>query len=137
MEEGAFVVATGPGLGVEVDEDKLAEYRDGDVERIGLEQAVAMRFGFGHVPSGHYQRHVELVQRAERLGFDTAWIADQTFYRDPYVILAALATSTERIGLGLGATNPFTRHPAMTSRAIASSRRWRPAASRSRSAPAT
>jgi 5,10-methylenetetrahydromethanopterin reductase len=79
-----------------------------------------MRFGFGHVPSGHYQRHVELVQRAERLGFDDAWIADQTFYRDPYVILAALATSTERIGLGLGATNPFTRHPAMTTRAIAS-----------------
>jgi muconate cycloisomerase len=43
MEDGAFVVPTGPGLGVEVDEDKLAEYRDGDVERIGLEQAVAVR----------------------------------------------------------------------------------------------
>jgi muconate cycloisomerase len=43
MEDGAFLVPTGPGLGVEVDEDKLAEYRDGDVERIALEQAVAVR----------------------------------------------------------------------------------------------
>jgi muconate cycloisomerase len=43
MEDGAFVVPTGAGLGVEVDEEKLAEYRDEDVERIGLEQAVAVR----------------------------------------------------------------------------------------------
>jgi muconate cycloisomerase len=43
MEDGAFVVPTGPGLGVEVDEGKLAEYRDGAVERIGLEQPVTVR----------------------------------------------------------------------------------------------
>jgi 5,10-methylenetetrahydromethanopterin reductase len=81
---------------------------------------MALTFGFAHVPSEHYRRHVELVLEAERLGFDYAWIPDQTFHRDPYVILTALALSTERIRLGLGATNPFTRHPAMAGRAIAS-----------------
>jgi 5,10-methylenetetrahydromethanopterin reductase len=81
---------------------------------------MALAVGFAHVPSEHYRRHVELVLEAERLGFDYAWIPDQTFYRDPYVILTALALSTERIRLGLGVTNPFTRHPAMAGRAIAS-----------------
>jgi 5,10-methylenetetrahydromethanopterin reductase len=81
---------------------------------------VALAFGFAHVPSEHYRRHVELVLEAERLGYDYAWIPDQTFYRDPYVILTALALSTDRIRLGLGVTNPFTRHPAMAGRAIAS-----------------
>jgi 5,10-methylenetetrahydromethanopterin reductase len=81
---------------------------------------MALAFGFAHVPSDHWRRHVELVQEAERLGFDYAWIPDQTFYRDPYVILTALALSTERIRLGVGVTNPYTRHPAMAGRAIAS-----------------
>lgn len=79
-----------------------------------------LTFGFAHIPAEHYKRHVELVREAERLGFDYAWIPDQTFYRDPYVILTALALGTDRIRLGLGVTNPFTRHPAMASRAIAS-----------------
>ncbi len=33
MEDGALVVPRGPGLGVEVDEEKLERYREGDVER--------------------------------------------------------------------------------------------------------
>jgi 5,10-methylenetetrahydromethanopterin reductase len=81
---------------------------------------MALAVGFAHVPSEHYRRHVELVREAERLGFDSAWVPDQTFYRDPYVILTALALGTERIRLGLGVTNPYTRHPAMAGRAIAS-----------------
>lgn len=81
---------------------------------------MALSFGFAHVPSEHYRKHVDLVLEAERLGFDYAWIPDQTFYRDPYVILTALALATERIQLGVGVTNPYTRHPAMAGRAIAS-----------------
>ena len=34
MQDGALVVPTAPGLGIEVDETKLARYRIGDVERI-------------------------------------------------------------------------------------------------------
>lgn len=77
-----------------------------------------MKFGFGHVPAENYKSFVELVQLAEELGFDFAWVPDQTFYRDPYVIMAALALSTSRINIGLGVTNPYTRHPAMAARAV-------------------
>lgn len=80
---------------------------------------MALTFGFGHVPAEHYRRHVDLVLHAEDIGFDYAWIPDQTFYRDPYVILTALALETRKIKLGLGVTNPYTRHPAMAGRAIA------------------
>ena len=78
-----------------------------------------MKFGFGTKPSEHYQRYIELVQFAESLGFDNAWVPDQTFFRDPYAILAALAFSTKNIHLGIGVTNPNTRHPVMAARAIA------------------
>lgn len=78
-----------------------------------------MEFGFCHVPHDHYAKHVGLVQLAERLGFRRAWIPDQTFNHDPYVILGALALSTSEIQLGVGVANPFTRHPASTGRAIA------------------
>ena len=36
MEGGDYMVPTGPGLGVDVNEEKLAMYREGDVELISL-----------------------------------------------------------------------------------------------------
>jgi 5,10-methylenetetrahydromethanopterin reductase len=39
---------------------------------------------------------------------------------DPYVALTVAALSTRRIRLGIGVTNPLTRHPAVTAAAIAS-----------------
>jgi L-alanine-DL-glutamate epimerase-like enolase superfamily enzyme len=32
MEDGALVVPQGPGLGVDVDESRLAAYREGEIE---------------------------------------------------------------------------------------------------------
>jgi 5,10-methylenetetrahydromethanopterin reductase len=78
-----------------------------------------VKFGFGAKPSEHFQSYIELVQHAESLGFDYAWVPDQTFYRDPFAILTALAFSTKQIRIGIGVTNPYTRHPAMIARAIA------------------
>lgn len=37
MKDGALVVPTGPGLGVEIDEGKLDQYREGEIERMTLE----------------------------------------------------------------------------------------------------
>lgn len=78
-----------------------------------------MRFGFATVPAGPPAETVALFRLAEDLGFDVGWMPDQTFYRDPFVTLAAVAQGTKRLALGLGATNPYTRHPAMTARAAA------------------
>lgn len=78
-----------------------------------------MRFGFAHVPGDPLEERPGLVALAEALGLDTAWIPDQTFYGDPYAVLGACAVATSRIGLGIGITNPYTRHPAVTVRAAA------------------
>jgi 5,10-methylenetetrahydromethanopterin reductase len=78
-----------------------------------------MRFGFGAVPSHTIQDSVQLVQLGESLGYDMAWIPDQTFYRDPFVIMTLWAQETKRIRLMLGVTNPYTRHPAQIARAVA------------------
>lgn len=78
-----------------------------------------MRFAFATIPAGTLDEAVGLVTEAEALGYDQAWVPDQTFFRDAYVLLAVLAQRTSRIGLGIGVTNPYTRHPAMTARAAA------------------
>lgn len=55
---------------------------------------------------------VQVVQNAERLGFDSAWIADvQLSMKDCYVALALCAANTSTIKLSTGVTNPVTRHP--------------------------
>ncbi len=38
MRDGALVVPDGPGFGFEIDEDKLAHYREGEVERFALQE---------------------------------------------------------------------------------------------------
>ena len=64
---------------------------------------------------------VRMAQRAEADGFDGWFVVDsQNLAGDCYVALALAAEATERIQLGTGVTNPYTRHPAVTASAIAS-----------------
>jgi 5,10-methylenetetrahydromethanopterin reductase len=63
---------------------------------------------------------VARAQQAEAAGFDGVTIVDsQNLSGDCYVALGLAARATERIRLGTGVTNPFTRHPAVTACAIA------------------
>ncbi|MGQ0571592.1 MAG: LLM class flavin-dependent oxidoreductase [Armatimonadota bacterium] len=78
-----------------------------------------MRFSFAHIPADPVESRPEFVAFGEGLGFDGAWIPDQTLFGDPYAVLGACAMTTKRIGLGIGITNPFTRHPVVTVRAAA------------------
>ena len=60
-------------------------------------------------------------QLAEARGWDGLLFTDsQNHNGDCYAALAIAAKSTNRIGLGTGVTNPFTRHAAVTASAIAS-----------------
>lgn len=77
-----------------------------------------VKFGFGQIPMD-LASTLSFVSLAEKLEYDYAWMPDQTFYRDPYVMLGAAALKTTKIQLGVGVTNPYTRHPAMTARAVA------------------
>lgn len=59
--------------------------------------------------------------RIENDGFDGIMVFDsQCLIADPYVTLALASTATSRLGLGVGVTNPVTRHPAVTACAMAS-----------------
>jgi len=60
---------------------------------------------------------IELGRRSESLGYDQLWYTDVRLFRECYVGLAALATHTERIRLGPGVTDPYSRHPAVTAAA--------------------
>jgi len=58
------------------------------------------------------QRCVELAVAAEAHGFASVWFAENPLERGALPALAACATTTRRIELGIGVWNPFLRHPA-------------------------
>lgn len=80
-----------------------------------------MRYSINVIPEGPIADIVELATRAETLGFDRCWVYDEGLVtRDVYVTMAAIAAATDRLAIGPGITNPYTRHPAQTAAAIAS-----------------
>lgn len=63
----------------------------------------------------------QVTQRAEALGFDTAWFEDsQMVAADPFVVMAAAAMNTSRIRLGTGVCIPSNRIPPVTANMLAS-----------------
>jgi 5,10-methylenetetrahydromethanopterin reductase len=65
--------------------------------------------------------HRELMDHAtwvESLGFDCYWYADERFYHEPYVGLAAIALATETMRIGPAVGDPKTRHPALVAAAM-------------------
>lgn len=70
-------------------------------------------------PSAHGTT-VKVARRAEDEGWHGLALFDsQNLSPDPYIELALAASSTTRLRLATGVTNPVTRHPAITSTAIA------------------
>ena len=53
----------------------------------------------------------EVAAAAEQAGFDQLWVSNDLFLRSAPVLVAALATSTARIGLGIAVMNPYSVHP--------------------------
>ena len=73
---------------------------------------------------GPYRTMAEVAARAEAMGFDSLWVADETAMAYPGVIgfeayasLAALARDTSRIALGTLISPPVMRHPYLTAMA--------------------
>lgn len=54
---------------------------------------------------------VELAKRCEARGFDSVWMAETRMTRDAFVPMAAMAAATERIKVGSGIVNVYTRGP--------------------------
>ena len=76
-------------------------------------------YGIEFVPSDPVLKLAQYTKLAEDQGFDNVWITDHYNNRDVYTTLAVLALSTNKIKLGTGVTNPYTRNIAMTASSIA------------------
>ncbi len=62
---------------------------------------------------------VALGQLAEDVGYHALWYTDLRFARDCFLGLGAIAARTQRIRLGPGVADPYSRHPALTAASIA------------------
>jgi 5,10-methylenetetrahydromethanopterin reductase len=56
---------------------------------------------------------------AEDNGFDSLWITERYFHEETFSMLGFLAAATQRIKLGVGVVNPYTRNPALLAMASA------------------
>ncbi len=78
------------------------------------------RIGFGFLGGPAVPQMMELAQRAEELGYESAWVAETRFTRDGIAPLAAIAAATHTIKVGTGIVNVYTRGPVVTAISFAS-----------------
>lgn len=76
-------------------------------------------YGIGLPPEAPLPELLRIAEQSERLGYEYLWVNDERLERDPFTVLAAIAQRTDRIRLGPGVTNPYSRHPALIATAIA------------------
>jgi 5,10-methylenetetrahydromethanopterin reductase len=78
-----------------------------------------MRISLGLYPDTPADTLVGTASLAEERGFDTLWLADShLLWREPYVLLGAVAQATSRLRLATCVTNPVTRHVSVTAAAF-------------------
>jgi 5,10-methylenetetrahydromethanopterin reductase len=75
--------------------------------------------GIGIAGDAPADRLADVFARIEDLGYDTVWIADERFYRDPYPVMTQAALTAPRLRIGCAVTDPYSRHPAITAAAMA------------------
>jgi probable F420-dependent oxidoreductase len=74
-----------------------------------------MKFGMTVMPDPPFSRMLELMQLAERNGFEYGWTYDShILWQESYALLPLVADKTERIKLGHCVTNPGIRDPTIT-----------------------
>src|SRR5262252_2626889 len=61
----------------------------------------------------------EYAELAEAMGYESLWVTERYFHEETFALLGFLAAVTRTIKLGVGVTNPYTRHPALLAMASA------------------
>ena len=79
---------------------------------------LARRVGLGLNARGDVAEFVRWADRARSLGLESVWIHDSYFERDAVTYASAVAAQVGDIKIGLGALNPFTRHPVLIAMTI-------------------
>jgi probable F420-dependent oxidoreductase len=81
---------------------------------------VAISFGVTVLPDPPYTRFLELLQLAEKNGFDYGWTYDShVLWQESIPLLALAASATSTMKLGQFVTNPGTREPTVLASAYA------------------
>jgi 1,4-dihydroxy-2-naphthoate polyprenyltransferase len=80
--------------------------------------SLARRVGVGLAARGSVSDTVEWARRARSEGLESVWFHDSYFERDAVTYATAVASQVEEIKIGLGALNPFTRHPVLIAMTI-------------------
>ena len=78
-------------------------------------------FGIEFVPDESVLKIGYMAKLAEDAGFGNIWITDHYNNRDVWTTLAVLSLLTNKISLGTGVTNPYTRNAAITASSSAAS----------------
>jgi len=78
-----------------------------------------LKFGLEFVAIESPKKIAKYAKLAEDLDFDYLWITDHYNNRSVYSTLAVVSMNTDRIKLGTGVTNPYTRNIAITAAEIA------------------
>lgn len=73
-----------------------------------------MRIAFAPAGRRDARTAVDLARRAERAGFAEVWLSEDYLERGAFAVAGAVAAATERVTVGLGVINPWTRHVALT-----------------------
>lgn len=79
----------------------------------------AVALGVGLPLEGPVSELVATAQEAEALGCSFVWANDDRLQKDLFSVLTAVALATQRVRVGPGVTNPYSRHPALIAAAIA------------------
>jgi len=80
---------------------------------------VTAQIGVALPLSGSTDELTSVAREVEQLGYEFLWANDDRLQRDVFSMLATFAACTERVRLGPGVTNPFSRHPALIASAVA------------------
>jgi 5,10-methylenetetrahydromethanopterin reductase len=62
---------------------------------------------------------VSIARTAEDHGFGSVCVADEIYYRDPWITATSIATNTKKIGLGIAAVGACVRPPVVAAQALA------------------
>jgi probable F420-dependent oxidoreductase len=74
-----------------------------------------LSFGITALPDPPYTRLIEVMQEAERQGFEYGWTYDShILWQESYATLPLVAAATEKLKLGHCVTNPGIRDPTIT-----------------------
>ena len=73
-----------------------------------------MRLGYAASSDAPAPLAVASARAAEEAGFHEVWLPEDYCERGVFAIAGAVAALTERIQIGIGVINPWTRHPVLT-----------------------